>query len=1056
MKKTKLQKVWLLLILLVSTGMLITLKAQTPYSAIWTCNSYDKTADSCLNTSVQANVESFSNLYITGYAGGTPATAQTLNIGSSATPGAWPALSTDSIANTYVQFAVTPATGNKLHINSLTFQLGGQGGNLMRAKVFISSSPNWSYKTKAYDGPDTTANPAQKGYVKAGALEKDTIKGLDTLINAGQTFYMRIYPWLFKSTSAATGKTLNILNVKINGTSISSNANISTFSFTTPSATGTVNTTDHTVSITVPDGTDLSSLTPTITLSQGATISPASGTAQNFSNPVVYTVTAEDASTQTWTVTVNLGPSSAKNILTFDLNSLTPNIVGVVNTSNSTVILTVPYGTDITALVPTITVSNHATISPATSVAENFTDSVAYIVTAQDASTKTWKVKVNISAASTDATLNNLQVNGTTVSGFASGTTSYNVVLAANITTIPTVTATTTSAFASAVVHAATKIPDTTKVVVTAQDMSTKTYNVIFVHPSTENWTIYDGSKTLDDPTNAYPFTLSESGVVTPPVNEVVDDPVIPGNKLIHFESASTASNLFTINPWANYLDSSKLTVIIRMRFADVTKDKNSDIDIYYGKNYREKWFCQHNFSTYDSIWLKSEKRAITDSLTDINHWHIFRLVVDTSKGAQLYMDEKLTYLVGAQQVVLSGGAQKWINSAAVTPIFRLALGDGSGSTAYSTLYDYVIWEKGAYAPGQGPAIPSQLSTAFYQDSTLNQVKIDDTVYTAFNPKVFNYTVLLTDSTTIPTLTAITNNLKANAVVTPATKIPGATKIVVTAEDGKSKATYTFNLTVAGAKSNISSLSDLQVSGTTVTNFSSATVTYNVVLPVFTTTVPSVTAMTTDSNATYKVTNAASLPGATTLLVTAQDGSTTTYTINFTVAKSTDATLAGISYGTTVISNFKATTSHYSIALNEGTTAVPALSVTKSYATETYVISNAASLPGESTVLVTAEDGVTTKTYYVDFTVISGIGTLNNSEISCYPNPTNAKLMVKIANNSKAGIVSFYNLIGEKVLSQSINSSENLIDVSSLQKGMYLLRINIQGKYYIQNIEVIK
>jgi hypothetical protein len=1049
MKKTKLQKVWLLLILLVSTGMLITLKAQTPYSAIWTCNSYDKTADSCLNTSVQATVESFSNLYITGYAGGTPATAQTLNIGSTATPGAWPALSTDSIANTYVQFAVTPATGNKLHINSLTFQLGGQGGNLMRAKVFISSSPNWSYKTKAYDGPDTSITPTQKGYVKNAALEKDTIKGLDTVINAGQTFYMRIYPWLFKSASAATGKTLNLLNVKINGTSINSNANISTFSFTTPSVTGSVNTTDHTVSITVPDGTDLTSLTPSITLSQGATISPASGTSQNFSNPVVYTVTAEDASTQTWTVTANLGPSSAKNILTFDFNNLTPNVIGVVNTSNSTVILTVPYGTDITALVPTITVSNHATISPATSVAENFTDSVAYIVTAQDASTKTWKVKVNISAASTDATLSNLQVNGTTISGFAFGTTLYNVVLATNITTIPTVTATTTSSFATAVIHAATKIPDTTKVVVTAQDMSTKTYNVIFVHPSTENWTIYDGSKTLNDPTNSYPFTLSESGVVTPPTNEVIDDTIIPGNKLIHFESAATASNLFTINPWANYLDSSKLTVIIRMRFADVTKDKNSDIDIYYGKNYREKWFLQHNWTTYAATWLKAEKRAITDTtLSDIDHWHIFRLVIDTAKGAQLYIDEKPT--------VLTGGAMKWINSAAVTPIFKLALGDGSGSTAYSTLYDYVIWEKGAYAPGEGPAIPSQLSTAFYQDSSINQIKISDTVYSAFNPKIFTYTVLLTDSLNIPTIKAFTNDLLAKAVVTPATKIPGATTVVVTAEDGKSKATYTFNLTVAGAKSNISSLSDLQVSGTTITNFSSATVTYNVVLPVFTTTVPSVTAMPTDSNATYKVTNAASLPGATTILVTAQDGSTTTYTINFTVAKSTDATLAGISYGTTLISNFKATTSHYSIALDASITAVPALSVTKSYATETYVISNAASLPGESTVLVTAEDGVTTKTYYVDFTIISGIGSLNNSEISCYPNPTDAKLMVKIANNSKAGIVSFYNLIGEKALSQSINSSENLIDVSSLQKGMYLLRINIQGKYYIQNIEVIK
>ena len=76
-------------------------------------------------------------------------------------------------------------------------------------------------------------------------------------------------------------------------------------------------------------------------------------------------------------------------------------------------------------------------------------------------------------------------------------------------------------------------------------------------------------------------------------------------------------------------------------------------------------------------------------------------------------------------------------------------------------------------------------------------------------------------------------------------------------------------------------LSDLTVDGSTIADFSSLTSTYNVELAGGTTTVPTVAATPTDTNATVQVTDATSLPGATTILVTAQDGTTTsTVTIN--------------------------------------------------------------------------------------------------------------------------------------------------------------------------------
>ena len=48
--------------------------------------------------------------------------------------------------------------------------------------------------------------------------------------------------------------------------------------------------------------TNIKSLSPEIAISEGATISPASGTEQDFSSPVVYTVTAEAGNKQEWTI----------------------------------------------------------------------------------------------------------------------------------------------------------------------------------------------------------------------------------------------------------------------------------------------------------------------------------------------------------------------------------------------------------------------------------------------------------------------------------------------------------------------------------------------------------------------------------------------------------------------------------------------------------------------------------------------------------------------------------------------------------------------------------
>jgi len=84
---------------------------------------------------------------------------------------------------------------------------------------------------------------------------------------------------------------------------------ILTFNFLTPAATGVVNNVLHTIALTVPFGTNVANLVPTVTVSAGATVSPLSGVAQNFASPVTYTVTAADGTTQqVYIVTVTIAP----------------------------------------------------------------------------------------------------------------------------------------------------------------------------------------------------------------------------------------------------------------------------------------------------------------------------------------------------------------------------------------------------------------------------------------------------------------------------------------------------------------------------------------------------------------------------------------------------------------------------------------------------------------------------------------------------------------------------------------------------------------------------
>ena len=80
-------------------------------------------------------------------------------------------------------------------------------------------------------------------------------------------------------------------------------------------------------------------------------------------------------------------PSSAKDILTFD---------PAATISGAAINVYVPFGTSVTALAPTYTVSANATGSPASGTTRNFTTPQTYTITAEDGSTKIYTVTVTV------------------------------------------------------------------------------------------------------------------------------------------------------------------------------------------------------------------------------------------------------------------------------------------------------------------------------------------------------------------------------------------------------------------------------------------------------------------------------------------------------------------------------------------------------------------------------------------------------------------------------------------------------------------------------------
>ena len=174
---------------------------------------------------------------------------------------------------------------------------------------------------------------------------------------------------------------------------------ITTFSIENPAIAGTIDENGKTISLEVPEGTNIRSLTAIFTTTGASvaigSVTQISGlTVNDFSSPVVYTVRAEDNSTAEYTVAITV---VSRKITGFSFPSI--NATGSIDESKKTISVAVPGETDLTALVAVFTtsgmsVSVGATTQQSGATANDFTNPVIYTVKASDGSTADYTVSV--------------------------------------------------------------------------------------------------------------------------------------------------------------------------------------------------------------------------------------------------------------------------------------------------------------------------------------------------------------------------------------------------------------------------------------------------------------------------------------------------------------------------------------------------------------------------------------------------------------------------------------------------------------------------------------
>jgi len=716
-------------------------------------------------------------------------------------------------------------------------------------------------------------------------------------------------------------------------------------------------------------------------------------------NTINTIVTAQDGvTTNTYSINVTRAPSSDATLSSLAMSSgaLSPNFATgttsyTASVSNAVSTITVTPTTN----APTATVAvNGVTISSGTASAgiplTVGSNTITTTVTAQDGIT-TNSYSINVTrAASSDATLSSLAISAGTLSpAFASGTTSYTASVSNSISTI-TVTPTTNDPTATVAVNGVTVgsgtasagIPltvgtNTITTTVTAQDgVTTNTYSINVTRAPSSDATLSSlamsaGTLSPAFATGTTSYTASVSNAVssitvTPTANDPTATVVINGVTV----SSGTASAGIPLTVGSNTITTTVTAQdgVTTLSYAiNVTRAPSSDATL--SSLAMSSGALSPNFATGTTSYTASVSNAVS-TIT----------VTPTANDP--------TATVAVNGVTLASGT-----ASAGIP---LTVGSNTITTTV-TAQDGVTTLSYAINVTRAPSSDATLSSLVISAGTLSpNFATGTTSYTASVSNAIS-TITVTPTTNDPTATVAVNGVTlasgtASAGI-PLTVGTNTITTLVTAQDGVTTLSYAINVT--RAPSSNATLSSLVMSaGTLSPNFATGITSYTASVANSTTSV-TLTPIINNTNGTITVNGAAVTPGTAsagiplavgpntvTMIVTAQDGITTrTYSIIITRAKSTNANLANLTLSSAILSPAFATgTNSYSVSVGNATASVT-VTPTASDATATLNVNGVSVTSGTVSgsiglavgpniinTVVTAQDGVTTRTYTITVT----------------------------------------------------------------------------------------
>ncbi|TDO82794.1 uncharacterized protein DUF4960 [Flavobacterium chryseum] len=128
------------------------------------------------------------------------------------------------------------------------------------------------------------------------------------------------------------------------------------------------------INVTMPYGSDITAVKPEIVLQEGSTSNLDLTVPTNYSNPVKFRVINGNLYKDYTVTTMVLSP-----IKSFTING----VAATVNDLNRTITLTLPEGSNLTALKPIIELTEGVSISPASGATIDFTNAVTFVITSK-------------------------------------------------------------------------------------------------------------------------------------------------------------------------------------------------------------------------------------------------------------------------------------------------------------------------------------------------------------------------------------------------------------------------------------------------------------------------------------------------------------------------------------------------------------------------------------------------------------------------------------------------------------------------------------------------